>query len=514
MANTGRLNNSIKNLASGLASRFLIVILGLVVRTVFIRALGNEYLGVNGLYTNILSMLSLAELGFGTAIVYSMYKPLAQKDYSKLASLMTLYKKFYRVIGLIILAIGLAIVPFLDNIIKDPPDIPYLTFYYLLFLLNSVLSYLFFAFRRSILVADQKEHVCSNYHMVFNITKTVVQMIVLLVLKNFTAYLIVQLGTTVLENLTIARYSKKHYPEVVSGKGEPLSKSELTGIAHNVKALTLSRLGHVILNNTSNIIISGIAGISWVGLLSNFTLIVDSITGVLCQVTSALSASMGNFFTVKSKDESYELFSRIEFLNSWLYGFSTTCLFILLNPFVTIWIGTEYTLSTLIVFAICLNFFVQGYMNTLWTFRSTLGLFTQGWIRPLILAILNIIFAVTLGMRYGVFGILIANSLARACVSIWYDPLIIHKYGFERSVKPFFIMYFFRVLEIGSIVAVLSVIKYYLTRSGVTILNFILLMVITVVVMLGMFWIYSHRRDEYKYFYGIAKEKLSVIIKR
>ena len=510
----GRLQNSIKNLASGFLSRFLIIILGMVVRTIFIKTLGNEYLSVNGLYSNILNMLSLAELGFGTAMVFSMYKPLAENDQDKLASLLDLYKKVYRVIGFVILGLGLCIIPFMGFIIKDPPNIEHLTFYYVLFLVNTVLSYWFFAYKRSILVADQREYICTNYHNVCNVLKSFVQIVVLLIVHDFTLYLIIQLGFTVAENIVIARYTDKIYPAFSQQQIVPLPKNDLNEIWKNVKALMFSRLGHVILNSTDNIIISAFVGITWVGLLSNYTLIIDSVTGVLCAITSALSASLGNYFVEKSKEESYLLFKRVEFLNSWLYGFSAICLLVLLNPFVTLWLGSEYTLSKCIVTALTLNFFVQGYMNTLWTFRSTLGLFTQGWIRPLIVSAVNIIASILLGIKFGTFGVLFATFIARASVNLWYDPWIIHKFGFGKSVRSFFKMYFFRVLEILSILVIVEGFKFFLMRNGVTTFNFIILMFATVVMTLVMFWAYSRKRDEYSYFCNVVKSIIFSLIQK
>lgn len=384
-----RLHNSMKNIASGFISRIAVLLLGMVVRTVFIKELGNDYLSVNGLYSNILGMLSLAELGFGTAVVYSMYKPLAEQDESKLASLMRMYKYVYRVIGWVIFLLGISIIPFMDYIIKEPPDIPSLTFYYILFLLNAMISYWFWGYKKSLLLADQKEYITTQIRIICSVIKSIFQILILIVLHSFTGYLILQILTTIGENLVAALYTQKYYHLPKEEDAQPLDQEERITIWKNVKALSLSRLGHVILNSSDNIIISSIVGVSWVGLLSNYTLIVDAITGVLCQITSALSASMGNFFISKTKKEGYQLFKRIEFMNSWLYGAASVCLITLFNPFIELWIGEEFLLKEVVVAVIALNFFVQGFMNTIWTFRTTLGLFTQGWIRPLVLVHLH-----------------------------------------------------------------------------------------------------------------------------
>ena len=500
----GRLANSVKNAISGLVSRFLIIVLGLFVRSVFIFSLGNDYLGINGLYTNILSMLSLAELGFGTAMVFSMYKPIAYNDQEKLASLLKLYKKVYLIVGFVVLALGIGIIPFMDFIIKDPPNVEGLTFYYLLFLLNSVISYWFFAYRRSVLTADQKEYICTNYHNICQIVKSIFQIVFLLLFHNYLWFLIFQILFTIIENIAISIYAKKHY-EAFSIKNPPsISKEESHNLWGNVKALMASRLGHIILNSTDNIIISGLIGVAWVGLLSNFTLIVDSVTGVICVITAAFSASLGNYFIKENKENSFKLFNRVEFMNSWLYGISAILLFELLNPFVSVWIGEEYILSYWIIAALVLNFFVQGYMNTLWTFRSTLGLFQQGWFRPIIVSSVNIALSIILGIYWGVFGVLIATTLSRASVNLWYDPWIIHKYGFNKPVKPFFKTYFFRLLEIILIILVIELIKLLLANISISIVYFLVLSGVSIVASAFFFWIFSHNKDEYKYFKNIV----------
>lgn len=496
-----------KNITSGFLSRFLIIILGIVVRTVFIKTLGNDYLGINGLYSNILNVLSLAEMGFGTAMVYSMYKPLAEHNDSKLASLMSLYRRVYSVIGTVVLLLGLAVIPFMGYIIKDPPQIPYLTLYYVMFLLNTVLSYWFFAYKRSILIADQREYICTKYRMIFNLLKSAFQIVLLVIFHSFTVYLVTQMAATICENIVVAKIADKKYPSLTNRNPDPLEKGELDTIKHDVKGLMLSRIAHVILNSTDNIIISAFVGVSWVGLLSNYTLIIDSVTGVLCQITSALSPSLGNYFVAESKEEGYKLFQRVEFMNSWLYGFCAICLLTLLNPFISLWIGQEYLLSSAVIAALAINFFVAGYMNTLWTFRSTLGLFTQGWFRPLIVAGLNIVFSIALGIKLGTFGVLIATFISRAMVNIWYDPIIIHKYGFQKSALHFFKEYAVRVLQMIVIAVIIAFIKRGLIYHAVTVVSFAVLMVITLCVFIAMFWIFTRRSDEYKYFVDLVSQR-------
>ena len=248
MSNGGRIEKSFKNMVNGILYRVLTILTAFIVRTVFIKCLSNDYLSVNGLYSSILSMLSLAELGFSTAMVYSMYKPLAEKDYRKLAQIMRLYKRAYTIIGCVILCVGLCLVPFLDVLIKNRPDIPGLTFYYILFLLNSAISYWFFAYRNSILQADQKSYIISNYSSVFNVIKGVSQIIMLVLFHNFTVYLFTEMICTILQNICLAYRVKKEYPVFDKNNKEELPKEEKQKIFKDVKALMLQKISFRVLN--------------------------------------------------------------------------------------------------------------------------------------------------------------------------------------------------------------------------------------------------------------------------
>lgn len=509
-----RLKYSAMNFASGIAGRALTILLNFIVRTIFIHCLNEAYLSVNGLYGNILTVLSLAELGFGSAMVYRMYAPMAEHDYKKTAALLNFYKHVYRIIGCVILCLGLCIVPFLDVIIKDKPDVPGLTLYYLIFLVNTVISYWVSSYKSSLLSADQKDYIKTNVHNIAAIGQSAIQIVLLLIFRNYLLYLFVQLCGTVLINLYVAFLTDRRYPEIASYKDITLDNFEKEQIKKDAEALVISRLGHVVLNGTDNIIISAVVGILWVGRLSNYTLICDSVTSVLCQITSAITGSLGNYFATEDRKSGYSIFKKIEFLNFWFYGFSFIALFVLLDPFVRLWAGEKFVLGLQIAFAIALNFFVAGYMNTLWVFRSTLGLFKQGKYRPLIVALLNVVLSVVLGKLWGVFGILFATFLSRAAVNIWYDPIILHKYGFGVSTKPFFCEYAKRIVLLAAVSVFLLSIRKIIMPDGASIFEFIAMVFLTAIIPNVVFWIVYHKREEYIYFKNILKNRILATIKR
>lgn len=503
-----RLKNSALNFASGFLGRVLAILLNFAVRTIFIYCLNEAYLSVNGLYSNILTVLSLAELGFGSAMVYRMYAPVAVKDYQKTAALLQFYKKIYIIIGVVIFLLGLCVIPFMDYIIKDKPDISGLTLYYILFLVNTSISYWFSSYKASVLYADQKEYIKTNVQNTMAILQSGLQIVLLLLFRKYLLYLLIQLAGNIFLNLYVAHLVDKRYPEIQTYQGASLSTEERVQIRKDTEALVLSRFGHVALNGTDNIIISAVVGVLWVGRLSNYTLICDSVTSVLCQITAAITGSLGNFFATEDKHAGYALFKKVEFLNFWLYGFSFIALVTLLDPFVQIWAGERFVLGLPISIAIAINFFVAGYMNTLWVFRSTIGLFKQGKFRPILVAILNIILSIFLGKLWGVFGVLFATFLSRAAISLWYDPLILHRYGFEVSCKPFFARYFRRVLLLTTILIVMLTIRYVVLSSATTVLRFAVMTMFTAIVPNAIFWLAYHRCEEYAYFRSIVKDRV------
>lgn len=497
MKNESRVRKSIVNMINGLISQGLSLVFSFAVRTVFIKYLNEDYLGINGLFTNILTMLSLAELGFGTAVVYSMYKPLANNEISKLQALMKLYAKVYTYIGIVIAILGVSIIPFMDYIIKDPPNVEHLIYIYFLFLVNSVVSY-FFAYKRSILSADQKEYICSQYKYIFTALKSVLQILTLVVTGNFILYLYVQLFVTITENIFISIKVNKMYPFLKEKNNNKLNKHELTGIKNDVKALVMTKFGHVILNGTDNIIISSFLGVSWVGKLSNYTLITGSLVTILSQITSAITASIGNFIAKEHADRHYKLFKMIDFINFWIYGFCTVCLTILLNPFISLWIGPSYILNQHTIIVLSINFLISGIMTSLWMFRSTMGLFVQGQYRHIITAVVNIIFSIILAKIMGLVGVLFGTTISRVAITLWYDPYIIYKHGFKKGVKTYYLAYLYRAILLFCICLIINVLSGILRLNTNTVSSFIALSILCLIIPNIIFVIIFSKAEEFR----------------
>ena len=507
-SDSGRMMKSARNMVSGIAFRLLTLLTAFVVRTVFIRCLDNAYLSVNGLYTSILSMLSLAELGFGTAMVYSMYKPLADKDYDKLSQLMRLYKTVYRIIGLVILVLGLAVIPFMDFIIKNKPDLPNLTFYYILFLCDCVASYLFFSYRNSVLQADQRASVISNYGSVFNLVKSALQIVFLICFRSFTVYLLIQIGCTVLQNIALAIKVKKDYPIFSIEKHSALPKKEKSKIFKDVRALMIQKVSFKVLNTSDSLIISAFVGVNWVGLLSNYLLIVDAVVAAISQLFGAITASLGNYFAKENREAGYGLFLKIDLVYFWIFGFSSMAFLTLLNPFVTIWLGEKYLLTLFAVIALVLRFFVEGYMNMMSTFRSTMGLFTQGKYFPLIVAGINIALSIGFSYPFGVAGVLLATPLSRCIINVWYMPLVIFRDGFGKPVRQYYFKCIRRVIMLSAMGFLMLELSNLICRNGVSIGKFIALVFLVIIIPNAVLVLVYRNTTEFKYFWTLLQDKV------
>ncbi|RTY92298.1 lipopolysaccharide biosynthesis protein [Flavobacterium sp. GT3R68] len=427
MNENSRISNSLKNISFGLMAQLIQMILGFICRTIFIKYLAVEYLGVNGLFTNVLSLLSLAELGIGSAMLYALYQPIADKDHRKMAALVRLYGKIYMVIAGVIAIGGLLFVPFLDNIVINPPQkiAEDLTVIYLLFLFNTVSTY-FFYFKLSLFQADQRSHIISKSNTVVFILQNTVQIAVLLYYQNFILYLAIQSVFQLCGNLVISFLVNKYYPFLNKYKDEKVDAATKKQIISNIKSTALIKIGGLLVNNTDNLILNYFSGLVMVGLLSNYNLLIGLVSGLIMQVFAGLTASIANVNLKESHEKKIETFNMVNFANFWVFGLASVFMIVLLNDFIQLWIGAKFILPLSVILALVFNFYIYGMQNAVWTFKATLGYFKQGQYLIILTAIINLVLSFVLGSYLGLLGILIATAIARLATNAWYDPYIIH----------------------------------------------------------------------------------------
>ncbi len=430
-----RTKNSFKNIIFNNIYQILGIVLNFVVRTIFIKTLGEKFLGINGLFTNILSILSLAELGVGTAMIYSMYKPIANDDKDKLIQLVSYYQVLYRRIAIIIFVIGIVIVPILPYIVNVDIEIRSIQIYYLLYLLNSVSSYLLL-YKTSIVIASQKEYIIKKYDIFFLIIRTILQSIILIKYNNYILYLVIQLLSTIMANILKSRKAEKEY-SYIKNKSE-LPETDKKEIWKNIKSLLYYQIGNTMLNNTDNILISVILGTIFVGYYSNYSMIITAIAGICALIFTSLQSSIGNYNIESSSEEKYILYKTLNFLAFIVYGFCSMMFLILFQDFITFWIGNQYLVSQDVLYIIVLNFYICGILYPNWCFRYTTNLFNSAKYAILICSILNIVLSIILGLKFGMFGIFIATAISRLCTTFWYEPYILFKTIFKEKVNKYF----------------------------------------------------------------------------
>lgn len=438
---SSRTVNVIKNSVFGVISRVGVLILQFICRTIFIKVLGSEYLGVNGLFTNILSILSFAELGLGNAIIYNMYKPLANKDNKEVSKLLKLYKKCYNYIILFIFVSGLLCMPFLKSLMGDAPNInENIYLIYVLFLLQSLTSY-FLTYRRSLISADQKEYMCSNADLFSEIIASILKIIILFAFKNYILFLLIQISRNIIANGLLYIKSKKMYPNIDEKKTDDLPKKKTKEIFKNVKDLMLYKISSTINSGTDNIIITKLINLTTVGIASNYSLLIGAVSQVLLKVVTSFTAGIGNLNAKDSLENREKVFYTLTFIVTWIYGFCSIMLVVFLNPFINIWIGSEYILSLSVVLALVFEFYICGVQYAGYNYAITTGLFKKAKWGAFTSAILNIFLSILLGYKFGIFGIFFATGLSRLCVQTWLDPYLVFKYEFKKTSKKYFMKF-------------------------------------------------------------------------
>lgn len=440
MANS-RSEYVVKNAATTVTIQLVKNLLDFVGRIIFVRVLGAEYLGVNSLFTQILTVLSFAELGVGNAMIFSLYKPLAEKDREKIKSLMRLYALSYRIIGIVIAVAGLCIIPFLDLIVGEVSYVKEnIVVLYLLFLINTVVSY-FFVYNRSLIVADQKTYLVSVYTEMFHALRVIAQSIFLVVTKSIIPYLVIMIICTLLNNLFVTHKANTLYPYLKDKDAVPLDKSETKGILSNVKALVVYKIGTIMLESTDSIFISVLVNVLTVGLYTNYKMIINVFKTVGNQVMESIIASIGNLNAEATKEKKLTVFNDIYYINAWFYGFTAVGLGLFLTPVIKIFFGADNYIAETAVWASCLYYYVANLHYPCYAFRTTSGLFVYGKFVPLACTILNVILDIVLGIKFQLVGIVLASVISRMLTFEIIDPLLVFKRVFNHNPIGYFVKY-------------------------------------------------------------------------
>ena len=433
-----RTKNAIRNTKWGLIQRLVNILFPFLVRTVLIYTLSAEYAGLNSLFTSILSILSLTELGFSNAIVFSMYKPVAENDENKICALLNIYRKAYLIIGTIILVIGLLLIPLLPSLINGeiPGDIN-LYVLYLIYLINNVLSYFLYGYKTSLLSAHQREDIVSRNTLIYNVILYGLQCVVLIAFRNYYIYAIVIPLSTILLNILNNRAVKRMFPGYIPA-GQIDSKEKAV-LKKNIIGLMIWKIGGATRNTLDSIVVSMYLGLITVAIYNNYFYIVNGVTTLIGVVLTAITAGVGNKVAVETPEKNYEDFKKFHFYYMWIAGWCAICMLCLYQPFMTIWMGEELMFPDYIMFLFCYYFIMmkQGDINSV--YYQAAGLWWEGKFRSIVEAIINLVLNFTLGYFWGVAGIILATIISYTCVYFYGSKFVFTKYFRNGKLKKFYL---------------------------------------------------------------------------
>ncbi len=417
-----RSKNTVRNMVFGTVSKIYNLAIPFVMRTLLIYTLGMAYTGLNSLFTSILSVLNLAELGVGAAMTFSMYKPIAEDDTATVCALMQLYKIYYRVIGLVILVAGAAITPALPFFIKK--DVPADINIYILYainLLTTVLSYWLFAYKNCILYAHQRNDIGDKIGLVVNTVKYGLQVVVLVAFKNYYAYIIVALLLGIVSNIVTAVVADRLYPQY-KAKGK-LPKEQVQIINRRVRDLFTSRIGAIVVDSADTIVISAFLGLTALAQYQNYFFILSSVFGFVSLVTNSALAGIGNSIVTESSEKNFNDLKKFAFIISWMSSFCVCCLACMYQPFIELWVKKENLLSYGMVILFCVYFFVKQVNALLNLYKDASGIWHEDRFRPLVTAIANVIMNLIMVQFWGLYGILLSTVLSMLAVGM---PWLLH----------------------------------------------------------------------------------------
>lgn len=441
-----RTDNTVKNVTFSMLSECMLAVLKFVSRYVFVQILGKEYLGLESLFTDILTVLSLAELGFSVSITYSLYKPVADGDTETIKSLIRLYRRVYRLVGVSVLTAGAALTPFLDFFVKKmPEDIPHIPLIYLLNVLGTGVSY-FFSYKSTLLFVYQKKYIDTMIRAGVTLCVNAAQIAVLVVSGNYLYYLYILVAGTVLQNAAVAAWADRLYPYLREKDVQQLPEKTRQDIRRNVGAMVLNRVGAAAVFGTDNILISKFVGVITTGLYSNYVMIRGFLNLMINALFNALTPALGNLIAKSKEEAGRQAFRQLNFFGAWLSGWVSICLLCLYDPFITLWLGEGYLLPGPAVLLIVVNFYVSSMRIPVAKTRSVMGLFWDERYKSILEAVLNLVVSVILAQRWGIVGILAGTLISSMALPFWIEPRGLYRYGFKQPCGTYFRRYFLHLL--------------------------------------------------------------------
>lgn len=513
MKNYSRTKNSVYNLLTGFGGQLLNIILKFVCRTVFVQTLGVSYLGINGLFSDILTLLSLAELGFDMAISYRLYKPIAEGDDVKVREYLFFFKRVYIIIGVFIFIVGLAFIPLLKYLIADYETLEGLginaAIIFLLYLFQNVSTYLFGAYRSIVLKAAQKQYVINVAGYIITILSSISQIGTLIFLHDFIAYIIVVTSFTIIQTVVNAILATKAFPHYFIKERSKLSRNEKYDLFKDCSALFVYKTNNIIMKVTDNLVLSSFIGLSIVGLYSNYLMVFMALNGVLNMIYTGIKASMGNLYASNDVKKKYFIFEVMSFVTSSIYGILAIIIALEINEFISVWIGEDFIIPQPFPILIGIEFLFTGLKLNLAQIRHVSGVFRQMWYRPVIGSVLNVVCSIILAQYMGISGVILGTLIAAIFANLAIDPQLIHKYSFNNYISVWH--YYKKNICFILLITLICVLNYFLCTKllpdhGIIslIIHSLLILFTSSLIISAMYW----KHQEFIYIRGMIMKPL------
>lgn len=436
---TSRFENSSRNVFFSLVSQILAMVLDVICRRVFLHFLAIEYLGLSATFTSVLNLLSFAELGVGSAIIFSLYEPIKNNNQVKIKSLMRLYRNVYFLVGTFIIIVGSAITPFLNVFVKEMPNVPYVSIVYLLLVFQTGTQY-FFSYKISFLNATQQNYVFRKIQIVLNLIKAILQIISIIIFRNYFIFLGLAIFFALAIDVMCSIYVTRKYP-FLKGKAEKIDRDELQAIKKNVFALFLYKMSSTLSATIDTILISRMLGVVPAAIYANYHLVITYSDSFFNNVLGMVTPSIGNLMVDSSIEKKKRFFSTIQSVYYWISTYLAIGMLVCFNPFVSAAFGNEYLLKQSVVIALVISVTLTNFQRPCSLMRDANGLFWHGKLRPLAMALINLSTSILLTHWFGIIGVVIGTIISKVLTFVWYDPYIVYKHVLGKGLKEYFYNY-------------------------------------------------------------------------
>lgn len=480
-----------KNTLVSMIMRLVYILITFITRSIFIEILGIKVLGLNAVFYNILSMLSLTEMGINSAILFFLYSKVANEDKAGISAVLSFYKKFYRIIGGLIFGLGLVIMPFIHNLkgVEEVGVNIYLV--YLLLLINSVITY-YVSYKNILLEADQKIYVISVVRYTSLILMNVVRIVMLGVIGSFYIYLALPILFNVISNWFLKKIVDRKYEFLNEYKESRLDSTSRKKIIKNCSALFIHRVSGFLTYGTDNILIAYFGNIRAVGIYDNYYMMINNVNIIVREVLNALRATIGNLVAKQDRESSYKTYKTINFASYYIFGFCTVNLYVLAGPFLTFWLGSQYLMDDSILIILLLNFYITGMITVLFMYRDANGLFSKDVIKSIIEAIVKLLFSFLLGAYYGMGGVFMGTLLSCLCTSFWFEPYLVFYHYFKVPLYEYWKEYIIQILKLLLTIIISKAAFLYLYGG----LPFILAALLNCLLVFLLFFVFNYRSKE------------------